>query len=91
MIATQHLINLGHKYIVYICSRAADSLNASIDARRQGFIHACQTAETSHDLHWKVLEVPRDGGYADSALARCWRLINSRMQSVVKPTPLRFR
>lgn len=35
MIATQHLINLGHKYIVYICSRAADSLNASIDARRQ--------------------------------------------------------
>ena len=69
MIATQHLINLGHKYIVYICSRAADSLNASIDARRQGFIHACQTAETSHDLHWKVLEVPRDGGYADSALA----------------------
>ena len=22
---------------------------------------------------------------------RCWRLINSRMQSVVKPTPLRFR
>ena len=32
--AAQHLINLGHKNIVYVCSRVpVDSINSSIDAR----------------------------------------------------------
>ena len=41
--AAQHLINLGHKNIVYVCSDAVDSINSSIDARGQGFIRACKT------------------------------------------------
>ena len=36
--ATQHLLNLGHKHIVYACSAASESMDSSIDARGRGFI-----------------------------------------------------
>ena len=48
--AAQHLINLGHKHIVYPCSEAA-GLASSIDARAQGFINACKDAEGKHDIN----------------------------------------
>ncbi|PJM78412.1 LacI family DNA-binding transcriptional regulator [Bifidobacterium scaligerum] len=66
--ATQHLINLGHKHIVYPCSEAA-LLNSSIDARTRGFIQACKDNEHKHDLNWQVLSVPRGPAFADSALS----------------------
>ncbi|PWG66030.1 LacI family DNA-binding transcriptional regulator [Bifidobacterium callitrichidarum] len=66
--ATQHLINLGHKHIVYPCSEAA-LLNSSIDARTRGFIRACQDGEHKHELNWQVLSVPRGPAFADSALS----------------------
>ena len=66
--AAQHLINLGHKNIVYVCSDAVDSINSSIDARGQGFIRACKTMEASHDFKWRVVSVPRGKTFADSAL-----------------------
>lgn len=66
--AAQHLINLGHKNIVYVCSDAIDSINSSIDARGQGFIRACKTMEASHDFKWRVVSVPRGKTFADSAL-----------------------
>ena len=53
--AAQHLINLGHKNIVYVCSDAVDSINSSIDARGQGFIRACKTMGASHDFKWRVV------------------------------------
>ena len=64
----QHLINLGHKNIVYVCSDAVDSINSSIDARGQGFIRACKTMGASHDFKWRVVSVPRGKTFADSAL-----------------------
>ncbi|KAB8291955.1 LacI family DNA-binding transcriptional regulator [Bifidobacterium avesanii] len=66
--ATQYLINLGHRRIVYTCSEAA-AMGASIDARTQGFINACRDAESKHDIDWKVLPVARGPEFADSALA----------------------
>ena len=66
--AAQHLINLGHKNIVYVCSDAVDSINSSIDARGQGFIRACKTMESTHDFKWRVVSVPRGKTFADSAL-----------------------
>ena len=68
-VATQHLINLGHRRIVYPCSEAVTSLDASIDARARGFIRACEDAATRHDLDWQVLTVPRGPHFADSALS----------------------
>lgn len=68
-IATQHLINLSHHHIVYACSEAAESMNSSIDGRRQGFIKACESAQNCHDLQWEVLAVPRGKSFVDSALA----------------------
>ena len=56
--AAQHLINLGHKNIVYVCSDAIDSINSSIDSRGQGFIRACKTMESTHDFKWRVVSVP---------------------------------
>ena len=67
-IAAQHLINLGHKNIVYVCSDAIDSINSSIDSRGQGFIRACKTMESTHDFKWRVVSVPRGKTFADSAL-----------------------
>ncbi|OZG58981.1 LacI family transcriptional regulator [Bifidobacterium myosotis] len=66
--ATQHLINLGHRHIVYPCSEAS-LLNSSIDARTRGFIRACEDAQGKHDLNWQVLSVPRGPAFADSALS----------------------
>ncbi|MBW3081318.1 LacI family DNA-binding transcriptional regulator [Bifidobacterium saguinibicoloris] len=68
--ATQHLINLGHKRIVYPCSEAA-LLDSSIDARARGFIRACRNAQEkgNMDLDWRVLSVPRGPAFADSALS----------------------
>ena len=66
--ATQHLINLGHRHIVYPCSEAA-GLDSSIDARARGFIRACEDAEGRHDINWQVLSVPRGPAFADSALS----------------------
>ena len=43
--ATQHLLNLGHKHIVYACSAASESMDSSIDARGRGFIRACENVE----------------------------------------------
>ncbi|MCH4209546.1 LacI family DNA-binding transcriptional regulator [Bifidobacterium sp.] len=67
--ATQHLINLGHRHIVYTCSKPAESIDSSIDARERGFIRACRSAEQSRQLDWQVLAVPRGRDFADSALA----------------------
>lgn len=68
--AAQHMINLGHKRIVYTCSAPEESLESSIDARGRGFVRACTAAaEKDPDLHWKVLSVPRGRDFADSALA----------------------
>ncbi|KFI92976.1 LacI family DNA-binding transcriptional regulator [Bifidobacterium stellenboschense] len=68
--AAQHLINLGHKRIVYPCSEAA-LLDSSIDARSRGFIRACKSAQDkgNTDLDWRVLSVPRGPAFADSALS----------------------
>ncbi|NMN01057.1 LacI family transcriptional regulator [Bifidobacterium sp. DSM 109958] len=66
--ATQYLINLGHRRIVYACSEAA-AMNSSIDARAKGFIAACKDAEGRRDINWQVLPVPRGPEFADSALA----------------------
>lgn len=44
--ATQHLLNLGHKHIVYACSAASESMDSSIDAPpAAGFIRACENVE----------------------------------------------
>ncbi|KAB7789627.1 LacI family DNA-binding transcriptional regulator [Bifidobacterium leontopitheci] len=67
--AAQHLINLGHRRIVYVCSAASETMDSSIDARGRGFTRACQNAETTHDLDWQVLTVPRGRTFADSALS----------------------
>lgn len=66
---TQHLINLGHRDIVYTCSQAEDSINSSIDARGRGFVRACEAASHTRDLTWQVISVPRGRDFADSALA----------------------
>ncbi|MUH60262.1 LacI family DNA-binding transcriptional regulator [Bifidobacterium canis] len=66
--ATQHMIHLGHKHIVYTCSAADETLDASIDSRAQGFIRACENASQTRDLDWKVLTVPRGRDFADNAL-----------------------
>ncbi|MBT1179609.1 LacI family DNA-binding transcriptional regulator [Bifidobacterium vespertilionis] len=68
--ATQYMINLGHRRIVYTCSQAAETMHASIDARAQGFIRACEDAQgKGADIIWQVLPVPRGPEFADSALA----------------------
>lgn len=67
--AAQHMINLGHKKIVYTCSAAEATLESSIDARGRGFVRACKAAQETHDIEWKVLSVPRGRDFADSALA----------------------
>lgn len=67
--ATQHLINLGHKHIVYPCSEAAETMDSSIDSRARGFIRACEDAQGKHDINWQVLSVPRGPAFADSALS----------------------
>ncbi|MBW3092086.1 LacI family DNA-binding transcriptional regulator [Bifidobacterium sp. 82T10] len=68
--ATQHLINLGHKHIVYPCSEAVATMDSSIDARTRGFINACKDAERKRDdLNWEVLSVPRGPAFVDSALS----------------------
>ncbi|RSX51312.1 LacI family transcriptional regulator [Bifidobacterium goeldii] len=68
--AAQHLINLGHRHIVYACSAASETMDSSIDARGRGFIRACENAAaTRPDLNWQVLTVPRGRDFADSALA----------------------
>nr|WP_236036964.1 LacI family DNA-binding transcriptional regulator [Bifidobacterium simiiventris] len=66
--ATQHLISLGHKRIVYPCSEAA-TMSSSIDSRARGFIRACEDAQDKHDINWQVLTVPRGPSFADSALS----------------------
>ncbi|NMM94877.1 LacI family DNA-binding transcriptional regulator [Bifidobacterium oedipodis] len=68
--AAQHLIALGHRHIVYACSAASDTIDASIDARGRGFINACEDAQRAgRDIQWQVLTVPRGSDIADSALA----------------------
>lgn len=67
--AAQHLINLGHKHIVYTCSAPAESIHSSIDARGRGFIRACEAAQATRDLDWEVLTVPRGTEFVESTLA----------------------
>ena len=67
--ATQHLLNLGHKHIVYACSAASESMDSSIDARGRGFIRACENVEKTRELNWQVVTVPRGRAFADSALS----------------------
>ncbi len=67
--AAQHLINLGHKHIVYTCSAATENMHSSIDARGRGFIRACEAAQASRDLDWQVLTVPRGTEFVESTLA----------------------
>ena len=63
--ATQHLLNLGHKHIVYACSAASESMDSSIDARGRGFIRACENVEKRRELNWQVVTVPRGRAFAD--------------------------
>lgn len=68
--ATQHLINLKHRNIVYVCSEPAATMNASIDARTRGFTRACENAQTKHDdFAWQILTVTRGKEFIDAALA----------------------
>ena len=63
--ATQHLLNLGHKHIVYACSAASESMDSSIDARGRGFIRACENVEKTRELNWQVVTVPRGRALPD--------------------------
>lgn len=68
--AAQHLIGLGHRRIVYVCSAAAETLGASVDDRGRGFIRACESAVAAgRELDWQVITVPRGPGFVDAALA----------------------
>lgn len=67
--AAQHLINLGHRHIVYTCSAPAETMHSSIDARGRGFIRACKAAEKTHDLQWDVVTVPRGAEFVESTLS----------------------
>ena len=67
--ATQHLISLGHRHIVYACSASETSMNASIDARGRGFVRACKASAPQRALDWQVLTVQRGPGFIDAALA----------------------
>lgn len=67
--ATQHLISLGHRHIVYLCSEPIKTISSSMDARRRGFIKACEAAEPSHRIEWNVISIPRDSPTTDYALA----------------------
>lgn len=67
--AAQHLINLGHKHIVYTCSAPEESMHSSIDARGRGFIRACEAAQVTRELNWEVITVPRGMEFVESTLA----------------------
>lgn len=67
--AAQHLINLGHKHIVYTCSAPVETMHSSIDARGRGFIRACEAAERTRALDWQVLTVPRGTEFVESTLS----------------------
>lgn len=67
--AAQHLINLGHKHIVYTCSAPEESMHSSIDARGRGFIRACEAAQATRELNWEVITVPRGMEFVESTLA----------------------
>ena len=67
--AAQHLINLGHKHIVYTCSATVETMHSSIDARGRGFIRACEAAERTRALDWQVLTVPRGTEFVESTLS----------------------
>lgn len=67
--AAQHLINLGHRHIVYTCSAPAETMHSSIDARGRGFIRACKAAEKTHNLQWDVVTVPRGAEFVESTLS----------------------
>ncbi len=80
------MIKLGHKRIVYTCSAAAETLDASIDLRGHGFIRACERAQNTHDISWKVLTVPRGRDFADNALTAVLSEAGSPMQSAARWT-----
>lgn len=67
--ATRHLLSLGHRSIVYVCSEASPSIHSTIDERASGFVTACRDVEKSRELRWRVVSVPRGRAFADSALA----------------------
>ncbi|GAA0638791.1 LacI family DNA-binding transcriptional regulator [Bifidobacterium pullorum] len=67
--AAQHLINLGHRHIVYTCSAPVETMHSSIDARGRGFIRACEIGAQNHDLQWEVLTVPRGTEFVESTLS----------------------
>lgn len=70
--ATQHLLNLGHRNLVYVCAEPVAALDSSVDTRRHGFIRACETAQRHHahgDIRWQVISVPRGTSIADDALS----------------------
>lgn len=97
-IATQHLINLGHRHIVYTCSQSSSSINSSIDAREDGFREACQEAcENGRDLHWEVLRVARGSDFAELALTALLELrdfpdaICCQMDMMAIPLVLKLR
>lgn len=69
--ATQHLIALGRKNLVYACSAPIESLSASVDDRGRGFERACKEAvDEGKDIAWQVLMVPRGSDFADAAMAK---------------------
>lgn len=67
---TQHVIGLGHRRIIYVCSAASETLDASVDARGRGFIRACEAAQQNgRELEWRTITVPRGPEFVESALA----------------------
>lgn len=66
--ATNHLLNLGHRDIVYLCSDPIKTIDSSMDARKRGFVEACTAAAKRGDINWKVISIPRDSVVTDYAL-----------------------
>lgn len=83
-LAIRHLIHLGHRDLVYLCSeRTADiTLSYSTDRRRDGFVTACRQASENQkeegvgqEIHQHVISLPRDPVHAvDAAIDRLFEL-----------------
>ncbi|NMM95187.1 LacI family transcriptional regulator [Bifidobacterium sp. DSM 109957] len=74
-LAAQHLIHLGHRDLVYLCSEMDDTvtLTYSTDMRLFGFEDACQAA--SEPIRAQVISLPRDREQAiESAVAQLFAL-----------------
>ena len=81
--AAQHLINLGHKHIVYPCSEAA-GLDSSIDARAQASSTPARTPKASTTSIGKCSPCRAARPSPTPHYPRCWRWMSSRTQSAAR-------